>query len=124
MVLATAVLVALTAASRSEVGRLLSDAAVRARDASAPAEIVTALDHTTFASIPARAVPASDRPVVSGGGKRAEGQRAPSLASTAGGAPRASVELVRDVPVDGSPTSVGPIALGLTRRGPPGSGVR
>jgi hypothetical protein len=121
VVLATAGLLLLTAAARAEIALTLGGP-VRVdlpATASIPGELVTAFDGSSIASVPVDVVPASDRPVVTGGAKRADGQRAPSMAPTGGGAATASVRFVWDLPLHGSLTSVGPVALGLTRRGPP-----
>jgi hypothetical protein len=125
VVVATAVLLLVTVAARSELGRPLANPIPRDRTAAVvAAELVTAFDGSAIVASPADVVPASDRPVVAGAAKRADGQRAPSLAPNAGAAAAAWVRLVWDVPLHGSLTSVGPVALGLTRRGPPAAGDR
>jgi hypothetical protein len=126
VVLATAVLLLVTVAARAEVALKLGGPVRVDRPAmtSVAAELVTAFDGSSIASVPVDVVPASDRPVVTGGAKRADGQRAPSMAATGGGAATASIRFVWDLPLHGSLTSVGPVALGLTRRGPPTAGDR
>jgi hypothetical protein len=80
-------------------------------------------EHGAIASLPAHVVPASDRPIVARA-KRADGQRATSDAPTGGSTASASVPLAWDLPLHGSLTSLGPVAAGLTRRGPPPSAAR
>jgi hypothetical protein len=121
VVLATAVFLLVTAAARSEVARELPNpfSGDGPPAASVQSELVTAFDGGAIASVPVDVVPASDRPVVAGSAKRADGQRAPSPAPITAAAAATSVPLAWDVPLHGSLTSVGPVALGLSRRGPP-----
>jgi hypothetical protein len=125
VVVVTAVLLLVTAAARSEPGRPLANPIPRDRTAAvAAAGLVTHFDRSAIASSAVDVVPVSDRPVVAGGAKRADGQRAPSLAPTGTAAAGTWVRLAWDVPLHGSLSSVGPVALGLTRRGPPAAGDR
>jgi hypothetical protein len=121
VVLATAVFLLVTVAARSEVARELPNPFSQGGSAAAsvPTGLVAGFDGGAIASVPVDVVPASDRPVVAGGAKRADGQRAPSLAPPAAAAAATSVPVAWDVPLQGSLTSVGPVALGLSRRGPP-----
>jgi hypothetical protein len=123
--LAAAVLLLVTAAARSEVARTLESPFGSDRPAvpSAPVELATVFEQSAIASVPVQVVPASDRPVVAGA-RRAEGQRAASVAPTGDASAAASVPLAWDVALHGSLITVGPLALGLTRRGPPASGDR
>jgi hypothetical protein len=124
VVAAMALFVAVASASRSEVADLLPRIGEFHTVAVAqPDRFVTASDGSTIASVPAGAVPVSDRPVVAGAGKRAEGQRAPSLAPPVSGIAFATAHLVLDVVPHGSLATLGPSKLGLTRRGPPGAGI-
>jgi hypothetical protein len=60
----------------------------------------------------------SDRPVITGSGKRADGHRALSLAVGILDGIVASIPVAWDVRISRSLTAAGPVAIGLARRGP------
>ena len=106
VVLFSVALLAWTAVSRSGADRLLAPSA-------APDRTVA------IESVPTPLVMTSDRPVITGSGRRTEGSRALSLAVAALDGVVASIPLAWDVRHPRSLTAGGPLAFGLARRGPP-----
>jgi hypothetical protein len=106
VVLVSVALLAWTAASRSGADPLFAASAAPDRTAA-------------IESVPAPLVTTSDRPVIAGSGKRADGHRALSLAVGVLDGVVASIPVAWDVRLTRSLIGAGPVAFGLARRGPP-----
>jgi hypothetical protein len=106
IVLASVALLAGISASRSGTGALFAPAATADRT-------------VVIGSASAPVVTTSDRPVIAGSWKRAEGQREPLLAAMGEIGVVASHPLAWDVRLPGSVAAADPAQLGHAQRGPP-----